>query len=446
MNNLDFPLDHEQTEKILQFQDLTGIEDIALCRDVLQRHNWDLETAVQDQLNIKEGRPSVYSVSRPASDELPVVHSDPSVQQVFVAESPALPFRWRWTGTVGLIASFLFRFVYNTFASFFEFARSFFWNRPRYPEVTDPIGDVLNFINKFEETFGRRHPVFYQGTYAQALNDAKLELRFLIVYLHSDSQDCSSFCRNTLTSEDMIDFLDSHAVIFWSCSVETGEGRRVVHALHAKKFPFIGVIILRENVMTLVARLEGLMDSPLLISRLQSVIANNEPILYAARASRMERILNQSIREQQDEAYMESLRADQEKQRQRELEREEIRKIELEKERLIQEELMKKLELENQKTSFLARIPDEPATSHPNCVCISFKMPNGQRLERRFLSTHTLQDVYYYVFCNPDLSGKFEIATNFPKKVLDCSMTSIQTLEEAGLRKREVLFVYDLES
>lgn len=57
----------------------------------------------------------------------------------------------------------------------------------------------------------------------------------------------------------------------------------------------------------------------------------------------MERILNQSIREQQDEAYMESLRADQEKQRQRDLEREEIRKIELEKERLIQEELMKKL-------------------------------------------------------------------------------------------------------
>lgn len=53
--------------------------------------------------------------------------------------------------------------------------------------------------------------------------------------------------------------------------------------------------------------------------------------------------MNQSIREQQDEAYMESLRADQEKQRQRDLEREEIRKIELEKERLIQEELMKKL-------------------------------------------------------------------------------------------------------
>lgn len=114
------------------FQDLTGIEDIALCRDVLQRHNWDLETAVQDQLNIKEGRPSVYSVSRPSSNDLPVVYNDPSLQQVFIAESPRLPFRWRWTGTFGFIASLLFKFVYNTFTSLLEFARNFFWNRPRY--------------------------------------------------------------------------------------------------------------------------------------------------------------------------------------------------------------------------------------------------------------------------------------------------------------------------
>lgn len=36
-------LTHEQTDKILQFQDLTGIEDMSICRDVLQRHQWDLE-------------------------------------------------------------------------------------------------------------------------------------------------------------------------------------------------------------------------------------------------------------------------------------------------------------------------------------------------------------------------------------------------------------------
>lgn len=53
----------------------------------------------------------------------------------------------------------------------------------------------MNYINEFEETYGQVHPVFYQGTYAQALNDAKLELRFLVIYLHSDNQDCAAFCR-----------------------------------------------------------------------------------------------------------------------------------------------------------------------------------------------------------------------------------------------------------
>lgn len=39
-------LTQEQTDKILQFQDLTGIEDMSICRDVLQRHQWDLEVCL----------------------------------------------------------------------------------------------------------------------------------------------------------------------------------------------------------------------------------------------------------------------------------------------------------------------------------------------------------------------------------------------------------------
>lgn len=33
--------------------------------------------------------------------------------------------------------------------------------------VTDPVGDVTNFISSFESKFGQYHPVFYQGTYSQ---------------------------------------------------------------------------------------------------------------------------------------------------------------------------------------------------------------------------------------------------------------------------------------
>lgn len=42
MNNGD-SLTNEQTEMVLQFQDVTGIEDINVSRDVLIRHQWNLE-------------------------------------------------------------------------------------------------------------------------------------------------------------------------------------------------------------------------------------------------------------------------------------------------------------------------------------------------------------------------------------------------------------------
>lgn len=54
---MDFNTDgltSDQTERLLQFQDLTGIEDVTVCRDVLQRHQWNLEVAVQEQLNIRQ--------------------------------------------------------------------------------------------------------------------------------------------------------------------------------------------------------------------------------------------------------------------------------------------------------------------------------------------------------------------------------------------------------
>jgi len=33
---------------------------------------------------------------------------------------------------------------------------------------TDPLGDVLSFIDQFEQVFGANHPEFYRGTYSQA--------------------------------------------------------------------------------------------------------------------------------------------------------------------------------------------------------------------------------------------------------------------------------------
>ncbi|EDW39730.1 GL14730 [Drosophila persimilis] len=84
-------------------------------------------------------------------------------------------------------------------------------------------------------------------------------------------------------------------------------------------------------------------------------------------------------------------------------------------------------------------------------------MPSGTRLERRFHQTNSLLDVYRFLFCHPESPDEFEITTNFPKRVLytmadmdgpesAVNETLSRTLQDVGLKNREVLFVNDLEA
>lgn len=95
-------------------------------------------------------------------------------------------------------------------------------------------------------------------------------------------------------------------------------------------------------------------------------------------------------------------------------------------------------------------MPSEPDVNHPDAIHIVIKLPCGERLDRRFLKTHSLEAIFYFVFCHPNSPGSFEITTNFPKRVLQCipddPTQKVQTLAEAGLKNREVLFITDLDA
>lgn len=125
-DNAGLGMTSDQTEKVLQFQDLTGIEDISICRDVLQRHQWNLEVAVQEQLNIREGRPSLYATeTRP-----PAVVSDHIGQHIFY--SP--PTDGSGSGIRGIIrniVNFFWTLCYNTIVTLLEIGRRFIRNDSR---------------------------------------------------------------------------------------------------------------------------------------------------------------------------------------------------------------------------------------------------------------------------------------------------------------------------
>lgn len=458
-------LSGEQTEKLLQFQELTGIDDMSVCRDVLQRHSWDLEVAVQDQLNMREGRPSVFFSSRERDNPSPVVDAVGSGHSRNLGVVPVRAFPsgswWRWGeaagetrrgGIAGFITglfSFVFRLCYGTIASIIYSAVNMLRPDPRL-FGTDPVADVAAFVMEFESNFGPMHPVFFRGSYSDALAHAKRDLRFLLVYLHSPQhQDTPTFCRTTLGDPDFVSFVDSQA-LFWGCSVTSPEGYRVALTLRECSYPFLALLVLRETRMTVVGRLEGAAGPRELIMTLQSLMSENEASLIAARADRNERSFTQTLRRQQDEAYAESLRADREKERRRQEEREREEEEKRVREQAIQEEQKRIEEIQRRKIDWVSRVPDEPSSDDPEAVHVVIKLPSGKRLERRFKHSHTLQALYYYVFCHPDSPDSFEIATNFPKRILNCMPSEngecIQTLEEAGLRRGEVLFVYDLEA
>lgn len=267
--------------------------------------------------------------------------------------------------------------------------------------MTDPRGDVLKFIDEFNAKYPL-HPVFYRGTYAQALNDAKRELKFLLIYLHSETKsqalhvdqqritETTHFCRNTLSNEAVIEYINRN-MILWGADIASPEGYRVSHSINARTHPYLVMVVLRDNKMTIVARMEGDCTADELLSRMRRVVSENDRWLNAARNDRLERELTQTLRAQQDSAFEESLKADQEKERKRKKEREEQEKIEREIRELEETEIRRKELKERLKLELVNSVPSEPSESDEHAINIVFKLPNGLRINRRFLKSSSLR-------------------------------------------------------
>jgi len=485
----------DQTEKLIQFQDLTGIDDMAQCKELLKSNNWDLETAVQhhlvqqdhtdDSFHSNGGLPHqqlphqqlppplpplerrASSTARPVRE--PPVNVNPIDQRIF----SVLPRRNPPTGIFGW-TSFLiflpFRFFYTTFYDILSFVYRLFRPDPRLM-VTDPLGDVMQLVNSYDARYGPVHPVFYQGTYAQALNAAKTELTFLIVYLHSENNsDCDSFCRETLVDAAVIDLVNSRS-LFWICGVETAEGYRVSRALQRRTatavYPFVAMIVLRENRMSVVARFEGLIESARFVSSVTRVINDNETSLEVARADKREREISQHLRQEQDAAFLESLLVDQEKERKKK-EEEEEKQRELETSLREAEVARQEAEMvEELKGVLMTLLPPEPSGDDKDCVRILLKCPSGLRLERRFRKTQPIQDLFNYIFCHHETPDDFSIIKNFPRSEIPGSPPKLQeyrcllagsnsngepapppppaspSFADVGLSSSEMLFVQD---
>ncbi|CAG8445113.1 2055_t:CDS:2 [Scutellospora calospora] len=288
----------------------------------------------------------------------------------------------------------------------------FYFIIPR-PAITDPQANRLRdsrltaqFIQKFEENYGNTHPDFFQGSYSQALDRAKNDLRFTMIILQADEHDnTKKFNRDTLTSELLISFLRENDVLVWAGNIKDPEAFQVNNVLQATTYPFVAVIVLAtphgntgaSPRMTVVDRIEGSLSPELLIARFRIAINRYGPGLQRFRSERADRDAARQIREQQDSAYLASLQADQEKERKaRELA--EAKRLASERaKKEAEERLLFLANKENWRRWALTQLPNEPHQNETDVTKLSFRLLNGERVVRRFRADDTVEMVYIFV-------------------------------------------------
>ena len=135
------------------------------------------------------------------------------------------------------------------------------------------------------------------------------------------------------------------------------------------------------------------------------------------------------------------------KERQKELQK----KIDEENKRKKEEEIKAQREMLHKKLSkekrdrdnFKTKLNPEPADTDPGKCLIKFRLPNGSIIDRKFLKSWKIEQLYFFVntlenvFVDDD-STNFDILTPFPMRIYD---DFDQTLEDAGLGQNSVLQV-----
>ena len=456
-------------------QDLTRIDDLDRCRQILETHNWDLESAARGQsfgvdeevLNPTASSSSLshqlqhhqhhHSAPGPSPSTSGLRHrtrtrtsssssSSTGEDEVVGVEAAAgsgsnsrsnnrardpggLPIPGStsvsvWSGLFRVL-SFPFNFLLDTIWRIARFAIDLIRTETG---AHDPLIEVETFINEFEVRFGSSHPVFHTGSYVQALAQAKRELKFLLIFLHSPADpESEEFCRNVLTHPAVVSYINrNNNLIFWSCSCRSYEGYKVSQALReASHTALIALIVQKEEgLMRLVRRLDVRRISvERFVSQVEQGICENESYIRIAREEREARIMNQEIRRQQDQDYEQSLEVDRRKEREKAEERRKKEEEERVKQEAVDAVVRRKqemMDLRQRLRDSLPREPDDTGDDEQQVVRVLIKLPDGTRLERRFHRNQSIRQLYQFVYANDAAPLNFQIVSNFPRKVLPC--------------------------
>lgn len=244
------------SDKLAYFQAITGLEDLDLCTEILQAHNWDLELAIS----------SFTSSSNSTTDTH--THRVPSNLQLSRSEPPPPPpppgLAWKLiklpvsviSGSLGLISGAIGLGLwaaggvlsYSLGMIGIGSSSSSSASAPLVP-VSAATSEAMDFVAAFERDYGgsNTRPNFVSEGFMDALQRSRNSFRLLFVYLHSpDHPDTPLFCERTLCSETLSAFVNENFVA-WGGSIRASEGFKMSNSLKASRFPFCAVVMAATN-------------------------------------------------------------------------------------------------------------------------------------------------------------------------------------------------------
>lgn len=430
-------LSTEERNAIATFRAVTAIGSDEDARRILLAYGWNLEDAVSSYLDsprttlnraasvsntvsdgdsIQQNLPPSANSVLPHSNGFPHPHPQQENQNHAVVpsrqpDSNRVP-RWLLT----LLSPF--RFVWSFLSNFTNQVIRVLSGPARLIDAAPGLMPTTRFRSFYEAHHGVTHPPFFDGSYLSALSAANEQLRFLLVYIHSESHRLTSnFCRTIMTNDGFISAVES-SFIMWAGSITQRDAAAAYNALRAPSLPLLAIVVARTRPAasdiergqfgTLVALRAGPSTvtggADAIVSWLNRVSQRHAPILEELRSQREERESARLLRQQQDEEFAASLEAD----RRREQEAEQARAEE-------QREKSRLQQLETRRARKKEVLGEEPEKG-VGTTSLVVRLPDGSRIGRRFHKDDTLEKVFDWAEVNGVDIEVACLVMSFPKK------------------------------
>lgn len=381
----------QHDEAVQNFCAFTGNWDVEIAIRYLTKNNWDVSAAYNDFMGYAQQRPPIVE------DRPQVAERAQRVERNQV--EPVRPVEQEGGG--------FFSWIGNSISNIFS---GLFTTTPSSP-----------FVAHLESIQIQNRPIIALMPFEEASNLALEQNKLLLIYVHH-AHTGDRFLRNVLCSSEIITLIN-------------------------QAYVFLAYLATNEEGFLTVARYSGdqavvfVMIDPFTSEAIDKLtLAPNKTQLRNFLVNRMG---NQSVNDDVQKIQDRMIREQQEKEL-REAEEIQIRKAEEESIRLQliyeqkQAEEMIKREEEERKYKKERMIGEEPPTG-PDATQITFRLPSGEKLERRFLQDTKIEVLY--LFLETKGFGNIEIVSGFPPKVVRDG-----SLQSEGLVPRALMHVRLIQS